>query len=49
MPLVKAEGKYKRGPKLSPEQIDEARLLVGEIVPKIRVGDRLGGSRWTRQ
>lgn len=45
--LAKAKGKYKRGPKLSPAQIDEARRLVGEGVPKTRVAERLGVSRWT--
>ncbi len=45
--LAKAKGKYRRGPKLSADQIDEARQLVDEGVPKTRVADRLGVSRWT--
>ncbi|WP_314609068.1 recombinase family protein [Rothia mucilaginosa] len=45
--LAKAKGKYKRGPKLSLEQIEEARRLVSEGVPKTRVANRLGVSRWT--
>lgn len=45
--LAKANGKYARGPKLSPKQIQEARRLVEEGVPKTRVAARLGVSRWT--
>lgn len=45
--LAKAKGKYKRWPKLSSEQIEEARRLVSEGAPKTRVTDRLGVSRWT--
>ena len=45
--LAKVKGKYKRRPKLSPEQIEEARRLVDEGVPKTRVAERLGVSRWT--
>lgn len=45
--LAKVKGKYQRGPKLTTEQIVEARRLVGEGVPKTRVAARLGVSRWT--
>ncbi|OTA25515.1 transposase [Alloscardovia macacae] len=45
--LAKAHGKYARGPKLSPKQIQEAHRLVDEGVPKTRVAARLGVSRWT--
>lgn len=45
--LAKAKGKYKRRPELSSEQIEEARGLVSEGVPKTRVADCLGVSRWT--
>lgn len=45
--LARAKGKYQRGPKLTPEQIAEARRLVDEGVPKTRVAARLGVSRWT--
>ena len=45
--LAKAKGKYQRGPKLSPEQIAEARRLIDEGVPKTRAAAQLGVSRWT--
>ncbi|MBF0949347.1 MAG: recombinase family protein [Actinomyces sp.] len=45
--MVKAKGNYRRGPKLSPEQIDEARRLVDKGVSKTRVADCLRVSRWT--
>lgn len=45
--LARAKGKYRRGPKLTPEQIDEARRLVDEGVPKTRAAAKLGVSRWT--
>lgn len=45
--LARAKGKYQRGPKLSPDQITEARRLVNEGVPKTRVATRFGVSRWT--
>lgn len=45
--IALAKAKYKRGPKVSLEQIEEARRLVSEGVPKTRVANRLGVSRWT--
>lgn len=45
--LAKAKGKYQRGPKLTSEQIIEARRLIGEGVPKTRAAAQLGVSRWT--
>ncbi|MCF4006139.1 recombinase family protein [Corynebacterium uropygiale] len=45
--LAKARGKYQRAPKLSTEQIDMARRLVEEGVPKTRVAAKFGVSRWT--
>jgi len=45
--LARAKGKYQRGPKLTPEQITEARRLVNEGVPKTRAAAQFGVSRWT--
>lgn len=45
--LARAKGKYQRGPKLSPEQLEEGRRLIDEGVPKTRVAARLGVLRWT--
>lgn len=45
--LARAKGKYQRGPKLTPEQIAEARRLVDEGVPKTRAVAQFGVSRWT--
>lgn len=45
--LAKAAGKYERGPKLSPEQIEEARQRVAADVPKAKVARDLGVSRQT--
>lgn len=45
--LAKTKGKYQRGPKLASEQIEEARRLVDEGVPKTRAAAQFGVSRWT--
>mgnify|MGYP000847335045 CR=1 FL=1 len=45
--LAEVKGKYKRGAKLSPEQVEEKRQLVGVGISKTRVLNRLGVSRWS--
>ena len=45
--LAKDKGKYQRAPKLASEQIEEARRLVDEGVPKTRAAAQFGVSRWT--
>lgn len=45
--LAKAEGKYVKAPKLSDEQIDQARSQVQGGVPKAAVARELGVSRQT--
>lgn len=45
--IAKAAGRYDRGPKLSPEQVEEARLRVRSGVAKARVARDLGVSRQT--
>ena len=45
--LARAKGRYQRGPKLTPEQIAEARRLVDEGLPKTRAAAQFGVSRWT--
>ncbi len=45
--LAKAAGKYERGPKLSPGQVEEARQRVAADVPKAKVARDLGVSRQT--
>lgn len=45
--LARARGKYQRSPKLTPEQVAEARRLVDEGVPKTRAAAQFGVSRWT--
>lgn len=45
--LAKAEGKYVKAPKLSDEQIDQARRQVQGGVPKAAVARELGVSRQT--
>ncbi|MFF1633457.1 recombinase family protein [Leifsonia sp. NPDC058248] len=45
--IAKAAGKYERGPKLTSEQIEEARERVAAGVPKARVARDLGCSRQT--
>lgn len=44
---AKKRGVYDRAPKLSPEQIAEAKALIAAEVPKSRVAARLGVSRST--
>lgn len=45
--LAKAAGKYDRGPKLTPDQIETARKRVADGVPKARVARELGVARTT--
>lgn len=45
--MAKAAGKYERAPKLTPEQITEARQRADSGVPKARVARDLGVSRQT--
>lgn len=45
--LAKKRGKYDRAPKLSPEQISEARKRVADGVPKAKLARDLGCSRQT--
>ena len=45
--LAKAAGKYAKGPKLTAEQINEARQKVDSGVPKAVVARELGISRQT--
>lgn len=45
--IAKAAGKYERAPKLTPEQIAEARQRADSGVPKARVARDLGVSRQT--
>jgi DNA invertase Pin-like site-specific DNA recombinase len=45
--IAKAAGKYEKGPKLTAEQIEEARQKVAEGVAKARVARDLGVSRQT--
>lgn len=45
--LAKAQGKYERPNKLSPDQIDEARDRIAEGVPKARIARDLGVARST--
>lgn len=46
--LARAAGKYKgRGRALTPDQIEEARRLLSEGVPKAKVARHLGVSRQT--
>lgn len=45
--IAKRQGRYDRAPKLTPEQIDMARLRIGQGVPKAVVARDLGCSRAT--
>lgn len=45
--IAKARGVYDRGPKLSPEQVESARVRVTDGVSKTRVARDLGVSRQT--
>ena len=45
--IAKAAGKYRRAPRLTPEQIEEARRRVASGVPKAQVARELGVSRPT--
>lgn len=45
--IAKRNGVYERGPKLAPEQIDDARRRIDAGVPKARVARELGVSRQT--
>ena len=45
--LAKAAGKYDRGPKLTPDQIAQARQRVEEGVSKARIARDLGVARTT--
>lgn len=45
--IAKAKGVYDRGPKLSPEQIEDARERIAAGVPKAAVARDLGVSRQT--
>lgn len=45
--IAKAKGVYERGPKLSAEQVQEARERIAAGVPKAKVARELGVSRQT--
>lgn len=45
--IAKRKGVYDRAPKLTPEQITEARLRISQGIPKTRVARDLGVSRQT--
>lgn len=45
--IAKRKGVYDRAPKLSPDQIEEARQRVAADVPKVKVARDLGVSRQT--
>ncbi len=45
--IAKAKGVYERGPKLSAEQVEEARERIAAGVPKAKVARELGVSRQT--
>lgn len=45
--LAKAKGKYQRSPKLGREEIEQARQLVDQGVPKTRAAAKFGVPRWT--
>lgn len=45
--LAKARGKYKREPKLTPEQVKKAREQVELGIPKAKVAREFGVSRTT--
>ncbi|MDO5501288.1 MAG: recombinase family protein, partial [Propionibacteriaceae bacterium] len=45
--IAKRNGVYDRGPKLTPEQVEEARQRVADGVPKAKVARDLGVARQT--
>ncbi|WP_299520549.1 recombinase family protein [uncultured Serinicoccus sp.] len=45
--LAKANGVYDRGPKLTPEQVDQAKRRIASGVPMAAVARELGVSRQT--
>ncbi|WP_316242178.1 recombinase family protein [Micrococcus luteus] len=45
--LAKARGAYARGPKISPEQLEDARRRIADGVPKAKVARDLGVGRQT--
>jgi len=45
--IAKAAGKYRRAPKLTPDQVEQAQSRIDTGVPKARVARELGVSRQT--